>query len=152
MRLRSPGSIPPANRAEMDTPATAPMAMSTMLGGIVSDIAQEAAIRAAICPGSLPRFFISGMRIGATAAMSAILEPEMPETRKIAPNSTYSRPPRTCPSRAARKLTMLRAIPVTSINRPRKMNNGTASNNRLDMPTSIRLSTIVSGAWVEKNR
>ena len=35
-----------------------------------------------------PRRFISGNSTGATAAMSAAFEPEMPETRYIAPSST----------------------------------------------------------------
>ena len=47
-----------------------------MLGGIVSDITQAAASSATIWAGLLPRFFISGTSIGATAAMSAILEPD----------------------------------------------------------------------------
>jgi len=35
-----------------------------------------------------PRRFISGNRTGATAAMSATFDPEMPDTRYIAPSST----------------------------------------------------------------
>ena len=51
-------------------------------------MAPEADSREIISPSSPPRFFISGNRIGATAAMSAAFEPEMPDTRYMAPNRT----------------------------------------------------------------
>ena len=58
--------------------------------------ADAAAARARVsrlrwCKGGLrlaPRAFISGNNTGATAAMSAALEPEMPDTKYIAPTST----------------------------------------------------------------
>jgi hypothetical protein len=62
--------------------------ISTRLGGIVSDIALEVASSEASSPGWEPRRRISGKRIGATAAISAAFEPEIPETRYIAPSST----------------------------------------------------------------
>lgn len=76
------------NKEAIETPATEPMAISTMDGGMVSDMAPEADNSEIISPSSPPRFFISGNRMGATAAMSAALEPEMPETRYMAPSST----------------------------------------------------------------
>ena len=76
------------NSAAIDTPVTEPMVISTRLGGMVSVCAPVAASRATSSPGSAPRFFISGNSAGATAAMSAALEPEMPDTRYIAPIST----------------------------------------------------------------
>ena len=72
----------------MDTPVTDPMVISTMDGGIVSVCAPVAANRASRLPSSAPRARISGNSTGATAAMSAAFEPEMPETRYIAPTST----------------------------------------------------------------
>jgi len=48
--------------------------------------------------------------------MEIALEPEMPETRYIAPINTYDRPPRTWPSRLARNWIMALAMPVISIN------------------------------------
>ena len=39
-------------------------------------------------PSWLPRFSISGNSAGATAAMSAAFDPEIPDTRYIAPTST----------------------------------------------------------------
>ncbi len=82
------GSSPPVNRAEMETPVTAPTMISTRLGGIVSDMAAEAASCAASSPDAMPRRRISGSSTGATAAWSAALEPEMPEMRYIAAIST----------------------------------------------------------------
>ena len=65
----------------MDTPVTEPMVISTRLGGMVSLMAPEADRMAMSSPSGLPRRFISGNSTGATAAMSAAFEPEMPETR-----------------------------------------------------------------------
>ena len=76
------------NNAEIETPVTEPMVINTRLGGMVSDIAPDAASSATSSPGAAPRRFISGNSAGATAAMSAAFEPEMPETRYIAPSST----------------------------------------------------------------
>ena len=82
------GTRPPVNNAAIDTPVTEPMVISTMEGGTVSVWAPVAASSATRSPGCAPRARISGNRAGATAAMSAALEPEMPETRYIAPIST----------------------------------------------------------------
>ena len=76
------------NSAAIETPVTEPMVMSTMLGGMVSVCAPVAESSATRSPGLAPRSFISGNSTGATAAMSAAFEPEMPETRYIAPIST----------------------------------------------------------------
>ena len=76
------------NSAAIETPVTEPMVISTRLGGMVSVCAPVAESRATRSPGLAPRAFISGNSTGATAAMSAALEPEMPETRYIAPTST----------------------------------------------------------------
>ena len=76
------------NKAEIETPVTEPMVMSTRLGGMVSVCAPVEASRATRSPGRAPRCFISGNNTGATAAISAALEPEMPDTRYIAPTST----------------------------------------------------------------
>ena len=72
----------------MDTPVTEPMVISTRLGGMVSVWAPVAESSATRSPGLAPRLRISGKSTGATAAMSAALEPEMPDTRYIAPTST----------------------------------------------------------------
>ena len=76
------------NSAEIETPVTEPMVISTRLGGMVSVCAPVAASSATRSPGLAPRAFISGNSTGATAAMSAAFEPEMPDTRYIAPSST----------------------------------------------------------------
>jgi hypothetical protein len=72
----------------METPATAPSTISTMLGGTVSAMAAPVLSRAIISLGFWPRRFISGKRAGATVAMSDTFEPEMPETMKSDPSST----------------------------------------------------------------
>ncbi len=88
MASTAAGIRPPVNSAAMDTPVTEPMVMSTSEGGMVSLIAPEAASRETSSPSLLPRRTISGNSTGAIAAMSAAFEPEMPETRYIAPSST----------------------------------------------------------------
>ena len=88
MAATSAGSRPPVNRPAIDTPVTEPMVISTRLGGMVSDIAPEAASSATSSPGLEPRRRISGNSTGAIAAMSAAFEPEMPDTRYIAPSRT----------------------------------------------------------------
>ncbi len=148
----SAGSRPPVNSAAIDTPVTEPMVISTRLGGTVSVCAPVAASSASSSPSSAPRAFISGNSAGATAAMSAAFAPEMPDTRYIAPTSTYDRPPRTCPSRPARKATIARAMPVASSNWPRNTNSGTASRIRCDMPSSMRPAITSIGVLVPSAR
>ncbi len=83
------GSRPPVNSAAIEMSGTTePIVISTRLGGIVSDIALDVASSEDSSPGCVPRRCISGNRIGATAAMSAAFDPEMPDTRYIAPSST----------------------------------------------------------------
>ena len=80
--------MPPVNSAEIETPATEPMMISTIEGGMVSAMAPEAASSDTSSPSWMPRRFMSGNSTGATAAMSAVLAPEMPDTSRIAPSST----------------------------------------------------------------
>ena len=47
---------------------------------------------------------------------------------------------------------MARAMPVISISAPRKMNNGTASRMRWDMPSSRRPTITISGVVVVSAR
>ena len=84
----TPGRMPPVNSAAIEMPATEPMVISTSEGGIVSAIAPEAASSEISSPSLLPRRFISGSSTGATAAMSAVFAPEMPDTSSIALSST----------------------------------------------------------------
>ncbi|MET4762454.1 hypothetical protein ABH975_005535 [Bradyrhizobium ottawaense] len=88
MASTMPGSSPPVNNAAIDTPVTEPMVIKTSDGGMVSVWAPVAASSATRSPGLAPRLVISGNSTGATAAMSAAFEPEMPDTRYIAPTST----------------------------------------------------------------
>ncbi len=83
-----PGSSPPVNSAAMDTPVTEPTVISTRLGGMVSVCAPVADNSATSSPGFEPRALISGNSAGAIAAMSAAFEPEIPDTRYMAPIST----------------------------------------------------------------
>ncbi len=126
------------NRAAIETPVTDPIVISTRLGGTVSVCAPVADSSATRSPSLAPRCFISGNSAGAIAAMSAAFDPEMPETRYIAPTSTYESPPRTWPSSPARNAIMALAMPVISISSPRKTNSGTARRIRCDIPSSMR--------------
>ena len=89
------GRIPAVKSAAIEMPVTDAIAISTIDGGMVSLIAPEAASSDTSSPSFMPRLRISGNRTGATAAMSAVLEPEMPDTSSIAPSSTYDMPART---------------------------------------------------------
>ena len=146
------GSMPPVNNAAMETPVTDPTVIKTRLGGMVSVCAPVVASKATRSPSLAPRWRISGNSTGATAAISATLEPEMPDTRYMAPISTNDRPPRTCPTRLAKKATMARAMPVISISSPKNTNSGTANKMRCDMPSSIRPTSTVNGNVVVKAR
>ena len=128
--------------AWIDTPVTEPMMMSTRLGGMVSAIAPDVASSAIIDGRFSPRRSMSGNSTGATAAMSAIFEPEMPDTRYIAPTSTIESPPRKCPTRLASAATSRFAMPAVSISSPRKMNSGTASRTRFETPSCMRCTTM----------
>jgi len=79
---------PLSNNPAIDTPATEPSTIRTMLGGTVSAIAAPVASRATISDFLLPRLRISGKSAGATVAISDTLEPEMPETMNSEPNRT----------------------------------------------------------------
>ena len=81
-------TTPLLKRPAIDTPATEPNTISTMLGGTVSAMAAPVASSAIISRGLWPRRFISGNKAGATVAMSDTLEPEMPDTINSEPNST----------------------------------------------------------------
>ena len=86
--MTSAGRRPPWNSAAIETPVTEPIAMRMRLGGTVSVCAPVAASKAASSALSAPRFSISGNNAGATAAMSAAFDPEMPDTRYMAATST----------------------------------------------------------------
>ena len=144
------GNRPPVNRAAMETPVTEPTVISTMEGGMVSDITAEAESSEVRLPSLLPRLSISGNSAGATAAMSAAFAPEMPETRYIAPSSTYCSPPRRWPSSETRKAIIFRARPAISISAPSSTKSGTASRINGDMPSSIRSGTMEVGMVVAK--
>jgi hypothetical protein len=58
-------------RAAIDTPVTEPTVISTIEGGMVSDITADAESSEVRSPSRLPRLSISGNSVGATAAMSA---------------------------------------------------------------------------------
>ena len=72
----------------MDTPATEPRTIRTILGGTVSAIAAPVARSATIEDFLCPRRFISGNSAGATVAISDVFEPEIPETIKSDPRRT----------------------------------------------------------------
>ena len=135
------GSSPPVNSAAMDTPVTDPMMITTRLGGIVSPIAPEADSIPTNSPGCQPRRFISGKSTGATAAMSAALAPEIPDTKYMATSRTYPSPPRMWPISAAMKSMSAWVIPAISMSNPSSTNSGTASRTSVDIPSVILPTT-----------
>lgn len=121
------------NGAEIKPPVTDPMVISTRDGGIVSVCAPVMRVAQRDRRALLPRFFISGNRTGATAAMSAALDPstgtvhgshrDVVETAADVPQE-------------ARKGTAASAChTVISISSPRKTKSGTARMRWL-MPSS----------------
>ena len=84
--------------------------------------------------------------------MSAVFEPEMPETSSIAPSSTYCSPPRTWPISAARNATIALAISVISISAPSSTNSGTAKRMSELMPSSMRPGSTCNGVVVVHSR
>ena len=123
------GNRPPVNSAAIETPVTAPTMISTRLGGIVSDIAAEAAS----CATSSPRRYAAALhfrhqhrrhgrlirRLGAGDAGNQI------HRRRSARRKARRGGGR--PARPA-KSTSARAMPVISSNRPSTTNIGTASS------------------------
>ena len=79
--------MPPVKRAAIDTPVTEPMVISTRLGGMVSVCAPVRKQRDQVAGLGAALLHLREQH-RATAAMSAAFEPEMPETRYIAPIST----------------------------------------------------------------
>ena len=79
--ITAAGNNPAMNSVPIEIGATDARTSIAMLGGIVSDIAAEAASTAAPSSGLYP-LFSSSLRItDPTATTSATLDPEMPETK-----------------------------------------------------------------------
>ena len=77
------------NSAAIETPVTEPIGdQHDARAGSSRSARRSPTSRATRSPGLAPRSFISGNSTGATAAMSAAFDPEMPDTRYIAPTST----------------------------------------------------------------
>jgi len=139
------GRRPAVNSDWIDRLHTVPMMMRTRLGGISSAIAPDVERSAIISLRLYPRRSISGNRTGATAAMSASLDPDIPETRNMATTSTMLSPPRRCPTKADTAAISLLAIPAMSIRKPSSTKSGTASRISLLMPWSICPATTLRG-------
>ena len=141
-------TTPLLKRPAIDTPATEPSTIKTILGGTVSAMAAPVASSAIISRGLWPRRFISGKSAGATVAMSDTLEPEIPDTINSDPSSTYDMPALTWPTSDARKSMMALPMPVASSTQPSSTKMGTDTSTKLLMPSSIRLITTSSGIVV----
>ena len=72
-----------------------------MLGGMMGVMQAEAAVTAALKPGSYPRFSISGTRSLHSMAASAAPEPETPPIMVDSSTLTWPRPPVMWPTRAS---------------------------------------------------
>ena len=77
-----------------------------------------------------------GMRMVASAAVSARAEPLMLAISTAAPMATKPRPPRMCPTQACAMVMMRRLIPPVFISSPARMKKGTASSAKLSTPAT----------------
>ena len=85
---------------------------------------------------------IIGTNTVASAAVSAIAEPESEAMTTAAATATYPSPPRTCPTQAMAVVMMRRVIPPALMNSPASMKNGTARSGKLLAPSHIFWMTI----------
>ena len=97
-----------------------------MLGGMIGPIAPAAAINAVAKSMSYPFFFMAGIMIEPTAAVSAVDDPDTPAKIIEAMTETMPRLPLTNPKQALENSTILLEIPPLSINSPASINKGIA--------------------------
>jgi hypothetical protein len=79
------------------------------------------------------------------AAVSAAVEPEIPEKKISETIETMPRPFLKCPTKAWARLTSLNEIPPVSIKDPAKMKKGTARRGKESDPVKIFCGTITRG-------
>jgi len=89
---------------------------------------------------------IIGIRIEASAAVSAAADPDRLAMMMAAITVTMPRPPRMCPTQASDMSTIRRDMPPTVISSPASMKKGIASSGKLSAPTIMFWAT----TWASK--
>ena len=105
------GTIPAANNAPIDMPATTPMMMRSMAGGTSWETPPAEANTAVAKAVGYPFSRIDGNAIDPIAAVFAAGEPEIPENIMTARTTTSPNPPGRRPTRSIAISTIRRAIP-----------------------------------------
>src|SRR6266568_514930 len=101
------------NSAAMEMFTTEPSMIMSIDGGTRDELAPDAAATAVASPMGYPRFRIAEIVTEPIAAVSAVDEPETPESRVVETRTTMPRLPRMGPTSAIAKLTSLRDTPPT---------------------------------------
>src|SRR5271169_4868470 len=120
------GSRPARNSEVTDSVVMVPT-MMLMLGGIVSPIAADAFSTAVYRPSSSAPVLEVSLSADETAAMSAILDPEIPENRYMLTTTTCSAPPRKWSTRFMMNRARYLLSPLLVMMYPAQVKNGTAS-------------------------
>jgi len=102
--------------------------------------------------GLYPAWFMAGMRIEPIAAVSAAVDPDIPEKKISETMDTIPRPFLKWPTRARARLTSLMEIPPVSISAPARIKKGTANNGKESEPVKIFCGTMTRGIFPFINR
>src|SRR5690625_5171984 len=106
-------------------------------GGIIGPTTEDDAVTATEKPAPYPSFFIAGIRIPPTLAVSANAVPEIPPKPIEAPTLANPRPPRTLPKRLLAKFINQFVIPPAFIKFPASINPGIQSKTNEFSPSNI---------------
>jgi len=98
---------------------------------------QEAQTMAVARAELYPAWVMAGIMIDPMAAVSAAVDPEIPEKRISETIATIPRPLRKCPTRACASLTSRREIPPVSMSAPARIKRGTARSENESQPVKI---------------
>ena len=90
---------------------------------------------------------MAGIMIDPMAAVSAAVEPEIPEKKISETIETIPRPFLKWPTRALARLTSLSEIPPVSIKAPARMNRGTARRGKESHPVKIFWGRMTRGIF-----
>jgi hypothetical protein len=113
-----------------------------MLGGMIGEITEEAAVTAVLNSRSYPSFSIAGMNIEPNAAVSAIADPEIPPNMMDVTILTWASPPLSFPKKILVKFTILLVSPMLFMISPASRKRGKARKTYEFIPEKNRWETI----------
>jgi hypothetical protein len=90
---------------------------------------------------------MAGIMMEPIAAVSAAVDPDIPEKKISDTITTMARPFLKWPTRAVARLTSLREIPPVSIKAPARMNRGMARRGKESQPVKILCGRIIRGIF-----